>query len=150
MSTYSFIDVDCSLSGPNGSFLISDKGTAEEGITITATEDIGTMTIGANGDVMHSLHAGTSGRVVIRLLKTGIGNQLMNDAYNSATSSSALYGKDTITIRNPQTGDIITCAECGYQRPPDLSYAKDGNTHEWAFNAGRIYRTLGNGQPAAL
>jgi hypothetical protein len=65
MSTYSFLDVSASLAGPTG--LVGGYGSAnaEEGITVTMTEAKNTMTIGADGEVMHSLHAGKSGTITV-------------------------------------------------------------------------------------
>jgi hypothetical protein len=60
MGVYSFLDVSATISGPGGTFSIgSDAGVAEEGITTAYTGEKNTMTIGADGAGMHSLHAGS-------------------------------------------------------------------------------------------
>ncbi|WP_256922705.1 phage protein, partial [Klebsiella pneumoniae] len=62
MSTYSFIDVSASLTGPTGSIDLGyGSANSEEGITVVMAEAKNTMTVGADGEVMHSLHAGKSG-----------------------------------------------------------------------------------------
>jgi hypothetical protein len=66
MSTYSFLDVSASLAGPTGLVELGyGSANAEEGITVTMTEAKNTMTIGADGEVMHSLHAGKSGTITV-------------------------------------------------------------------------------------
>lgn len=146
--TYSFQNVKASLAGPAGSITLSDgNGVAEEGITISYADDKATMTIGADGAGMHSLHAGKSGTVTIRLLKTNPMNKKLMDLYNYETSSAANYGQDTISVRDVYRGDGFTAAQCGFKKVPDISYAKDGSSLEWVFNAIRINGVLGSGSP---
>lgn len=149
-ATYSFLDTQASITGPGGSFSIGpSSGPAEEGITVEMSEDKGTMTIGAGGDVMHSLHAGTSGTMTFRLLKTSPFNALMMAMYNFQTLSGALYGSNIITISNPVRGDILTGSQAAFRRAPTITYAKVGGMNEWAFNVGQVTTHLGSGEIAA-
>lgn len=144
MGTYSFLDNKCSLVGPGGSVnLASGASAAEEGITITATEDVNTMTIGADGEGMHSLHANKSGEVVVRLLKTSPVNQQLSQMYALQTASSANHGQNSMTLSNTQIGDFITMRQVAFRKAPDLTYAKDGQIVEWNFHAIKIDRALG-------
>lgn len=146
MATYSFLDVHASITGPGGSFQLgSSSGVAEEGITISDTEDRSTMTIGADGSGMHSLHAGKSGQVAIRLLKTSPLNAQLEALFNAQAASSASWGQNTITINDIARGDVITCREVAFMKRPDIVYSKDGNTNEWTFAAIKIDRVLGGG-----
>lgn len=149
MPTYSFLDVSGTYNGPGGSFpLGNESAAAEEGITIDFNEDKGSMTIGADGSVMHSLHAGKGATLTLRLLKTSPTNHLLSKAYNIETVSSALFGVGTIVIRNAQSGDVVTCRQVGFKKHPPANYAKDGGTNEWTFNCGQVNQVLGAGQPA--
>lgn len=144
MSTYSFLDVKASLVGPGGSAnLASGAAAAEEGITIEATEDINHMTVGADGEVMHSLHANKSGTAHIRLLKTSPVNQILAALYAFQTASSANHGQNTISLTNAQTGDAVTCRQVAFKKATGLTYAKDGGMNEWVFDCGKIDRALG-------
>ena len=144
MSTYSFLDVKCSIVGPGGAInLASGASASEEGITITATEPINTMTIGADGTVMHSLHANKSGKITVSLLKTSPVNTLLATMYAFQTASAANHGQSTITLTSVQIGDVITMRQVAFEKAPDLSYKKDGGMIEWAFDVGVIDRALG-------
>jgi len=144
MATYSFLDTNAALVGPGGAInLGAGSGSSEEGITIEPGEDINTMTIGADGSVMHSLHANKSGMLTIRLLKTSPVNAKLALLYAFQTASSANHGKNTVTLSNSQTGDVITCQVVAFQKAPSLTYAKDGGMNEWTFSAGIIDRVLG-------
>lgn len=144
MSTYSFLDVTASMVGPGGAINLGQgAAAAEEGITIAANEDIDGMLIGADGTPMHSLHADKSGTVTVRLLKTSPVNQKLMQMYAFQTASSASHGQNTISIGNAYTNDVITCTQVAFKRAPDVTYAKDGGTLEWVFNAGKIDRVLG-------
>lgn len=58
MSTYSFIDVTASLTGPSGAVDLGyGAANSDEGIVVSMTEAKNTMTTGADGEGMHSLHA---------------------------------------------------------------------------------------------
>lgn len=149
--TYSFADVQAAIKGPNGSFSLgSGAGPSEEGISITMAEDKGTLTVGADGTGMHSLHAAKHGTVTVRVLKTSPVNSLLMDMYRLDTSSGANYGQATITVRDPIRGDSITCSFCGFRKAPDISFAKEGGVNEWSWNAAEIDQVLGNGKPAAI
>jgi hypothetical protein len=148
MTTYSFEDVVATISGPGGVIPLGNgAGNADEGITVTMTERKNTMVTGADGSVMHSLHAAQSGTIVVRLLKTSPINALLSAMYNFQTQSSANHGQNTIVVANPQRGDVISCQGAAFAKQPDLTYAKDGNTCEWEFDAGYVHEILGVGSP---
>lgn len=148
MGTYSFLDVKAVISGPGGSFSIgSDAGAAEEGITAEYNEDKNTMTAGAGGDVMHSLHAANLGTITIRLLKTSPVNAQLSALYNLQTQNGALHGQNVITVRDVSRGDVITGKQAAFKKHTGLTYAKDGNMNEWAFDVGNLNMLLGAGRP---
>lgn len=150
MATYAFQAVQCQISGPG---LLASLGNgaaaADEGITFTMDEDKNTKTIGADGAGMNSLHAGKAGTVTVRLLKTSPQNAVLMDSYNMQTGSPALHGQNTVTLNDTFRGDVITAREVAFKKAPDLTYAKDGNVVEWAFDAVYIDMKLGTGQASA-
>jgi len=151
MGAYSFLDVQASIFGPGGSFnLGSGSGASEEGISWAMEGDKNTMTVGADGTPMHSLHGSKAGKVTIRLLKTSPTNAKLSTMYALQTSSAALHGANVITMSNPVSGDSITCAMVAFKKMPDLSYSKDGKDVEWEFDAGIIDTSLGGGLLANL
>ena len=143
-NTYSFIDVSASLTGPTGSIdLGCGSANSEEGITVAMTEAKNTMTVGADGEVMHSLHAGKSGTITVTLLKTSPVNKKLSLMYNAQSQSSATWGNNVIVIRNKVSGDITTARSCAFQKQPDHANAKVGNTVSWVFDAGKVDQLLG-------
>lgn len=150
MATYSFADIGAAIDGPGGNINIgAGSCTADEGITIEMSEDKSTMTTGADGCVMHSLHASKSGRVVVRFLKTSPTNALLNAMYNLQTTTAANHGRNTIVVRDPVRGDIVTCRDCAFQRHPTVAWGKDGGLLEWSWHAGKIDWVMGSGTPTA-
>lgn len=145
MTAYSFKDVYCAITGPGGSFSLSEGGVAEEGITVAMGDDKNTMTTGADGQVMHSLHQGKSGTVTIRLLKTSPLNHLLNAMYNFQSTSAAYWGSNVISVRNPVRGDDAAARNCAFKRHPDFQNGKQGGTVDWVFDAGQIDPILGDG-----
>ena len=144
MSTYSFIDVSASLTGPTGSIDLGyGSANSEEGITVVMAEAKNTMTVGADGEVMHSLHAGKSGTITVTLLKTSPVNKKLSLMYNAQSQSSATWGNNVIVVRNKASGDISTARSCAFQKQPDHANAKVGNTVSWVFDAGKIDQLLG-------
>ncbi|EBA8672841.1 DUF3277 family protein [Salmonella enterica] len=144
MATYSFTDVTASISGPTG---VIDLGygsaSSEEGITVAMAGPKNTMTIGADGEVMQSLHADKSGTVTVNLLKTSPTNKKLSLAYNAQSQSSATWGNNVIVIRNTASGDISTARSCAFQKQPDFNNAKEGGTVAWVFDCGKIDQLLG-------
>jgi len=143
-NTYSFIDVSASLTGPTGSIDLGyGSANSEEGITVTMTEAKNTMTVGADGEVMHSLHAGKSGTITVTLLKTSPVNKKLSLMYNAQSQSSATWGNNVIVVRNKASGDITTARSCAFQKQPDHANEKVGNTVSWVFDCGKIDQLLG-------
>lgn len=144
MSTYSFIDVTASLTGPTGTINLGyGSGNAEEGISIDMAGDKNTMMIGADGKGMHSLHADRSGSVTLRYLKTSPINSRLMAMYDAQTLSSSLHGQNLITVGNSISGDITTAQQCAFKKKPNLAYKKDGDIVEWVFDAIEIDSVLG-------
>ncbi len=144
MATYSFLDTQVAITGPGGSFSMgAGAGAAEEGITVEPTEEFDTMTIGADGQVMHSLHANKGGKVMVKLLKTSPTNSLLAAMLAFQRTSAANHGQNTITIVNTASGDSITCQQTAFAKVPTITYAKEGGMQEWAFNVGILDVGLG-------
>jgi len=144
MSTYGFIDVSATLTGPTGNIELGyGSATSDEGISVAMPGAKNTMTTGADGEVMHSLHADKSGTITVTLLKTSPTNKKLNLAYNAQSQSSALWGNNIIVIRNRVSGDMITARSCAFQKQPDNANAKTGNTMAWVFDCGKIDQILG-------
>lgn len=144
MSAYSFMDVSASLSGPTGSIDLGyGSANSEEGIVVAMLEAKNTMTIGADGEVMHSLHAGKGGTITVNLLKTSPTNKKLSLMYNAQSQSSATWGNNVIVVRNKSSGDMTTARTVAFQKQPDHANAKVGNTVAWVFDCGKIDQVLG-------
>ena len=142
--SYGFGDVFATLTGPGGIVSLGyGAGASEEGITVEPTEDKETLTIGADGTPMHSLHAGRHGTITIRLLKTSNSNALLQLMYDAQQLNTALWGQNTLVITHITSGDTATATSVAFRRPPTITYAKDGGLMEWGFSAGYIDRFLG-------
>lgn len=144
MATYSFLNVQASLVGPGGVVdLSSGAGVSEEGITIEMNGDKDTMTIGADGTGMHSLHADKSGTVTIRLLKTSPTNAKLMALYDLQTADSRLHGQNVITVVDTGSNDNTACRGAAFRKKPTVTYAKEGQFMEWSFNVVYIDTVLG-------
>jgi hypothetical protein len=150
MATYSFKSVQATIAGPGGVLpLANGAQAAEEGLTVAMVEDKNTMTIGADGAGMHSLHAGKACLVTIRLLKTSPINAALMQMYNLQTSNPALHGQNTFAVRDTNRGDVLVAQQAAFKKAPDITYAKDGGMNEWTFDAITNDETLGVGTPVA-
>lgn len=148
MATYSFLSVQATLAGPGGIVpLANGAQAAEEGVSVAMAEDKNTLTIGAGGEGMNSLHAGKSGTITIRLLKTSPVNGLLAAMYRLQTNDAGLHGINTLNVRDTKRGDIVTAQGVAFKKFPDMNWAKDGGTVEWAFDATTIDPILGSGAP---
>jgi hypothetical protein len=142
--TYSFKDVAASLTGPTGTANLGyGAAIADEGISIDMTGDKNTMMIGADGNGMHSLHADKSGTITVRALKVSPLNAILQGMYDAQQVSSTLWGLNVIVVREVQSGDITTAVQCAFKKKPNLSYKKDGDMIDWAFDAVKIDTVLG-------
>jgi structural protein KPP10_ORF10 len=148
MGVYSFLDVQASISGPGGTFSLgSDAGAAEEGITTAFVGEKNTMTKGAGGDGMHSLHASNAGKITLRYLKTSPVNSQLSAMYNFQKSSSGNWGQNVIKVSNVVRGDVVDGQQCAFTKHPDLTYAVEGGTIEWEFDVIQLDELIGAGVP---
>lgn len=144
MNTYSFQDVAATLAGPTGEIDLGyGAAVAEEGISTAMTEAKNTMMIGADGEGMHSMHAGKSGTITVRLLKTSPVNAKLQAMYDAQSLTATLWGKNVIVVRQTAAGDIITARSCAFQKSPDKAYKKVGDFLEWVFDCIKIDAVLG-------
>lgn len=143
--TYSFLDVVAAIVGPGGSFSLAGEGSSEEGITIEPVADIDAMTIGADGFGMHSLIANKGAKITVRLLKTSPVNAKLAALAALQRTSSALHGQNTLTLVQKTSGDTITCQQVAFAKIPSLTYAKEGGSNDWEFNAVLVDVGLGAG-----
>lgn len=140
MATYSFMDVTASLTGPSG---VIDLGfgtaSAKEGITVTYSNPRNTMTVGADGEVMHSLKADKSGTITVRVLYTSPVNSQLQTMFTAQSLSSSAWGQNVIVIRNKGNSELVTARSVAFQKPADRTYAEEGApTVEWTFDCGKI------------
>jgi hypothetical protein len=149
--TYSFKDVQAAIVGPGGAFTIgNDAGVAAEGISVEMADAKGSMVQGADGSWMHSLHAANGGRFIVRLLKTSpVNNRLMN-MYNYQRTSSAYWGNNTLSMKNPVSGDSIVAQGAAFERAPTNVNAVEGGVMEWAFMCGTIDQVIGTYAPLGI
>jgi hypothetical protein len=148
MSTYSFLNVKATINGPGGAFTIGGDaaGASDEGVTAEYDEDKDTLTAGADGDIMHSLHASKAGKMTVRLLKTSPVNAQLSQLYAFQTSSSANHGQNTITVADVARGDLVSGRKMAFTKHAGVTWAKDGNFNEWVFS-GIVDFVLGAGVP---
>lgn len=135
MSTYSFQDVVMTLAGPGGVLSLGyGNAVAEEGISIEPIEDKNTLTIGADGEGMHSLHSSNAKKFTLRLLKTSPQNQLIQAMYNTQKTSAALWGLNMIVVRQTASGDTHTGVDGAFVKVAPNGYKKVGDFLEWAWD----------------
>lgn len=149
MSTYSFVNVQATFTGPDATYSIgSGAGVTDEGINIEMLDDKDKMDIGADGQVMHSLRASNACRVTLRLLKTSPVNAQLSASYNTQKAAAALWGQNIIKVSDTYRGDVITVTDAAFARQPNVAYTKDAAMMEWQFLGVVPAELLGIGQPA--
>lgn len=144
MSTYSMQNIAGTISGPGGTVNIGvGSAPAEEGISVNRLEEKNTMTMAADGEGQHSMHASNAGKIIVRLLKTSPINAQLTLMFNFQKQSSANWGKNKIVIRDTASGDFHEGTQCAFNKNADNGYAKVGNFLEWTFDVIKLESELG-------
>lgn len=150
MATYSFLNINGSIIGPGGSINLGNgSGSAEEAITIEASEDVNVMQTGADIHVSHSLIAPRPATCTIRLLKTSPTNAQFSQMFNLQTASALTHGINVISIRDVARGDSHVLSFCAFKKMTTVGYNKESGMNEWIFDCGNWLQTLGTGTPEA-
>lgn len=148
MATYSFLNVQASITGPGGAFSLgAGSANAEEGITTAFAGEKNTMTMGADGAGMHSLHASNAGKITLRYLKTSPVNAQLSALYRFQKANSANWGQNVIKVSDTQRGDVVSAKQCAFTKHPDLTYAVEGGMIEWEFDVITLDELIGAGVP---
>ena len=144
MAAYSFLNVVAAIAGPGAAFSLgAGSAVAEEGITIAPNEDKNSMIIGADGRGQHTLIASTGGLITMRFLKTSPTNGYLQLAYDFQSQSSAIWGKNLISVVDSARLEITTCQNCAFKKKPEIVYDKTGPLIEWTFDSLSINSVLG-------
>jgi hypothetical protein len=144
MSAYSFLDFQASLIGPGGAVSLgSGAGAAEEGVSIEAVEPTNTMTIGADGTAMHSLHASKASKIVVHLMKTSPTNAALQAMYNFQRTSGLSHGQNTLVMTQIVGGDVYANQKVAFAKLPGNLFAKDARMIDWEFDCGQTDAVLG-------
>lgn len=144
---YSFLNVSAMFVGPGLAVNIAaGAAVAEEGLTIEATEDKNKMDIGADGKGQHTLIASDAVTVTARFLKTSPVNAQLMAAFDFQSSSSALWGLNTMTVVDSGRGDGTVIQGIAFKKRPTLTYAKEAGMMEWTFDGIQVNSVLGAGQ----
>ena len=151
MSTYSFLSVQGTIAGPGLLASIGNGSQAsDEGITVKRAGEQNTMTPGADGATMNSLHAAKNGTIEVSLLKTSPVNAVLMQAFNLQTSNPAIHGQNVISVRDTYRGDVVTATGCAFAKFPDNAYGKEGAMMVWTFQCAVIDELLGTGSPSLV
>ena len=142
--TYSFMDVTASLAGPAGNIDLGyGSQNSEEGITIAPEGDKNTLTMGADGSGMHSLHAASNGTITVRFLQTSPTNTLLMAMYDTSSLSSLTWGQLSLNVRNSASGDTTIATNGAFKRKPQVAYGNNGAMLEWVFDFVSVQTVLG-------
>lgn len=148
MAAYSFLDVTATLTGPGGVVnLGSGAGVGDGGISIEYANARSTMTVGLDGEGVHSVSADRSCSVTVTLLKTSPTNAVLQGLFNFQTASAARHGRNVIVIRDAARGDFITLNKVAFNGEPAIAYGKEAGTIAWKFDAIDSSVILGVGTP---
>lgn len=136
---YSFSEVTATLTGAAGVVdLGAGSANTKEGITIALAQARNVMTVGADGEYMHSLRCDKSGTVTVRLLYTSPVNAKLQALYEAQALTPSSWGNNVLVIVNKGNTETTTCRGVAFQKQPDRTYSEDGQFLEWVFDCGKI------------
>lgn len=144
MTTYSFQDFNVTLAGPTGVISLGyGAGVAEGGVTVARSANLNSMKIGIDGRPMHSMLKNESGTITIELQRVSPKNAALSAMANLQNSTSALHGKNVLTVTNSRSKEVSVATSVAFQKMPDLGADAEGKTVQWVFDAGKINTLMG-------
>ena len=137
-NTYSFEDVTASFEHP-GVGAASSTGAGIGSISTAMTNDKTTHDIAADGTVMISKIAGSSGTVAVTVQQTSQLQKYFMKWYNYVTTAPAAeWAKMTITIKSANLGDSTVCVGVSPQKLADRPYQAQGQQVTWNLMCAEI------------
>lgn len=130
ISTYSFNDVIVTFNG------VRIQGFSEDGITIEPVNaERFTSSVGADGEVCHSLSGDTRYRVTVSLMQCSLGNQTLANVFNADINTPGGAGIGVFRIDNLRNGDVYHSSFARIVSIPSITLSTEVGTQEWIIEA---------------
>ena len=121
---------------PGATFPLLITGRAADSfVTGTQTTDSMSLTVGADGEVVANVSFDKTGSLTISLMASSLNNLAFSAAHALLTNSIApVFFTFPVTVKDPNAkGDLVTGANCNFQRAPDYTRGAAEGTNSWVL-----------------
>jgi hypothetical protein len=108
---------------------------ADNFVNASQTTDSASLTVGADGEAVANISFDKSGAITISLMASSLNNLAFSAAHALMTNSvQPVFFTFPVTIKDPNaTGDLVTGANCLFQRAPDYQRGAAEGTNAWTL-----------------
>lgn len=131
ITTYSAKNVQVSLDGRD----VRGLWEGDDAVAVERTEVRGVNMTGADGSNIFSLSASESAKITLKLQHTSSAHSYLRDIERSMSSGS--IRKFPISIRDTESNEGGSAAECVIMETPTMSSGVNATEREWIIFAGR-------------
>lgn len=129
-AVYTFRDVVCLVGGVPLSGFTEDNDC----IIIKRRKDVGTLSVGSDGNGVFSQSADRSYEITIKLQGTSVANSILQDLLSTSDLIKTVVFP--LHIQNISGLDRCTTSTAVISKQPDLSFGAESTPREWVILAG--------------
>ena len=134
--TYDFKQVACIL----GTRQIT--GFAEgDSISVEYESNLFNTVVGADGEATRAKANNRSAKITLRMLKTSLGNDILNEYYQADLLSNG--GTFPFMLKDNNGSELHAAEQCWVEKEPSTPFGQDAPIREWTLRTSFLVSTFG-------
>lgn len=105
-------------------------------VTVSRNSDTFTPVIGADGEVARTKSSDRSGTIVVTLMQSSNGNDLLSGLH--VADEASMTGAFPAAITDTEGRTVLMSDTCWIQKPADSEYGKELGSREWTIYAANL------------
>jgi hypothetical protein len=119
-----------------------DGWDESDAVSFAPTDDLSSMTVGADGEVTRNISNDRTGSITFNLMQTSRGNDIFN-ALMQLSKTVATGDVFSIFIDNINSGEKMVAPKCWIKREPDLKMGKSASANTWVCDSSSVTTNRG-------
>lgn len=137
MKTYDFNQVSC-IAGGNP---ITGFAEGDDVIKVEYDKELFSTVVGANGEATRTKSNNFSAKVTLKLLKTSLANDILNQFYQSdRLSNSGLF---PFLLKDNNGTDLHSAEQMWIEKSPSVGHGENPSVNEWVLRTHYLVSNYG-------
>lgn len=122
----------------NESLIVGGEGSYLDSFSVEMDNDLYTTKGDATGSWVHDKNLSRTGKVTITLSQLSNKVAKFKKIVNLYYQANSEYDGVQLSLADNQSGNIVNCSDCYFQRIPTQEYGSESGTQAWILTCGQI------------